>query len=172
MTNAERIRSMNDEEIADLLAEISYSGTGPWEWPFERLFCETCPAPEYTLDDGRKLNLHECDFEGCECPHGRGIVWWLGQPEPAGMEAPANGRNNPERRWAVMEGLTPKEADAWASEMTRIVCDTIHELIAAADKHNIDCDSAVQYYSDLFSAMTSVATFAAPCAGAATDEED
>lgn len=42
-------------------------------------------------DDGRKLNLHECDFEGCECPHGRDIVWWLGQPEPAGMEAPANG---------------------------------------------------------------------------------
>lgn len=52
-----------------------------------------------------------------------------------------------------MEGLTPKEADAWASEMTRIVGATIHELIAAADKHNIDRDSAVQYYSDLFSAM-------------------
>ncbi len=68
MTNAERIRSMNDEELADLLAEISYSGTGPWKWPFELLFCENCPAPEYTLDDGRKLNLHECDFEGCECP--------------------------------------------------------------------------------------------------------
>ena len=48
-----------------------------------------------------------------------------------------------------MEGLTPKEADAWASEMTRIVGGTIHELIAAADKHNIDRDSAVQYYSRL-----------------------
>lgn len=58
-----------------------------------------------------------------------------------------------------MEGLTPKEADAWASEMTRIVGGTIHELIAAADKHNIDRDSDVQYYSDLFSAMASVATF-------------
>lgn len=43
--------------------------------------------------------------------------------------------------------------------MTRIVGGTIHELIAAADKHNIDRDSAVQYYSDLFSAMASVATF-------------
>ena len=80
MTNAERIRAMADEELADLLAEIAYSGTGLWEWPFERLFCETCPAHEYTLDDGRKLALHECDFEGCECPHGRDIVWWLGQP--------------------------------------------------------------------------------------------
>jgi hypothetical protein len=58
-----------------------------------------------------------------------------------------------------MEGLTPKEADAWASEMTRIVGGTIHELIAVADKHNIGRDSAVQYYSDLFSAMASVATF-------------
>lgn len=72
MTNAERIRSMNDEELADLLAEITYSGKGPWEEPFEQLFCETCPAPEYTLDDGRKLNLHECNFEGCECPPRQG----------------------------------------------------------------------------------------------------
>ena len=80
MTNAERIRAMDDEELADLLAEITYSGKGPWEEPFERLFCETCPAPEYTLDDGRKLALHECDSGGYECPHGRDIVWWLGQP--------------------------------------------------------------------------------------------
>ena len=80
MTNAERIRAMNDEELADLLAEITYSGKGPWEEPFERLFCETCPASEYTLDDGRKLALHECDSGGYECPHGRDIMWWLGQP--------------------------------------------------------------------------------------------
>lgn len=58
-----------------------------------------------------------------------------------------------------MEGLTPKEANAWASEMTRIVVGTIHELITAADKHNIDRDSAVQYFSDLFSVMGNVATF-------------
>lgn len=58
-----------------------------------------------------------------------------------------------------MEGLTPKEANAWASEMTRIVVGTIYELITAADKHNIDRDSAVQYFSDLFSVMGNVATF-------------
>ena len=80
MTNIERIRAMSAEELANLLADMAYSGKGPWEEPFERLFCEACPAPEYTLDDGRKLALHECDFEGCECPHGRDIVWWLGQP--------------------------------------------------------------------------------------------
>ena len=44
-----------------------------------------------SMNDGRKLNLHECDFNGCERPNGRDIVWWLGQPEPAGMEAPDNG---------------------------------------------------------------------------------
>jgi hypothetical protein len=58
-----------------------------------------------------------------------------------------------------MESLTQKEADVWASEMARIIGGTIHELIVAADKHNIDRDSAVQYYSDLFSAMVSVSTF-------------
>ena len=58
-----------------------------------------------------------------------------------------------------MEGLTLKEANAWASEMSRIVCGTIHEQLAAADKHNIDRDSAVEYFSDLFSTMASVATF-------------
>ena len=49
MTNAERIRAMTDEELADLLAEIAYSGKSPWEEPFEQLFCETCPAPELSL---------------------------------------------------------------------------------------------------------------------------
>lgn len=59
----------------------------------------------------------------------------------------------------MAEGLTPKEADAWAKEMVRIVTGTIHELVSAADRHNIDRDSAVQYFSDLFSVMASVATF-------------
>lgn len=59
----------------------------------------------------------------------------------------------------MAEGLTPKEADALAKEMVRIVTGTIHELVSAADRHNIDRDSAVQYFSDLFSVMASVATF-------------
>lgn len=59
----------------------------------------------------------------------------------------------------MAEGLTPKEADAWAKEMVRIVTGTIYELVSAADRHNIDRDSAVQYFSDLFSVMASVSTF-------------
>ena len=57
------------------------------------------------------------------------------------------------------ESLAAKEADAWAQEMSRIVTGTIHELVSAADRHNIDRDSAVQYFSDLFSVMASVSTF-------------
>ena len=49
--------------------------------------------------------------------------------------------------------------DVWEEEMTRIVNGTIHELVSAADRHNIDRDSAVQYFSDLFSVMASVCTF-------------
>lgn len=59
----------------------------------------------------------------------------------------------------MAEGLTPEEAAAWSGEMARIVTGTIHELVAAADKHNIDRDSAVQYFSDLFSVMVSISTF-------------
>ena len=57
------------------------------------------------------------------------------------------------------ESLTAKEADSWAQEMARIVTGTIRELVSAADHHNIDRDSAVQYFSDLFSVMASVSTF-------------
>lgn len=59
----------------------------------------------------------------------------------------------------MIEGLTPKEADAWGSEMARIITGTIHELLSAADRHNIDRDSAVQHFSALFSTMADVATF-------------
>lgn len=59
----------------------------------------------------------------------------------------------------MAEGLTHEEANAWASEMARIVGGTINELIRAADTHNIDRDSAIQYFADLFSLMASVTTF-------------
>lgn len=58
-----------------------------------------------------------------------------------------------------MEGLTPEEANAWTKEMQRITTGVIRELITAADKHNIDRDSAVQYFSDMFGFMVSISTF-------------
>lgn len=78
-TNAERIRAMSDEELADFLCSIAYTGNTPWSEPFARKFCDNCPDPEYTLDDGRKMNLHECDFVDGKCPHRSDCVWWLQQ---------------------------------------------------------------------------------------------
>ena len=80
-TNDDRINSMTIEEKADFLSKIAYARETPWSKPFEEKFCKSCPEPEYTLDDGRKLRLHECDFKDGVCPHGGDIVWWLKQPE-------------------------------------------------------------------------------------------
>ena len=79
MTNADRINAMSIEEKADFLSEIAYGRETPWSEPFAEKFCKSCPEPEYTLDDGRKLRLHECDFKDGACPHGGDIVWWLKQ---------------------------------------------------------------------------------------------
>ena len=40
-----------------------------------------------------------------------------------------------------------------------IVQNTLNSLIACADKHNIDRDSFVKYFSAIFSAMAEVSTF-------------
>ena len=79
-TNADRLDAMSIEEKAQFLHSIAYNRETPWSKPFYEKFCKDCPAPEYTLDDGRKLCLHECDFKDGKCPHGTDIVWWLQQP--------------------------------------------------------------------------------------------
>ena len=58
-----------------------------------------------------------------------------------------------------MNALTAKEAEAWTSEMARVTNMTIREILEAADRNNIDRDSAVQFFADLFLTMTSIATF-------------
>ena len=80
MTNADCINAMTIEEKAEFLSGIAYGRETPWSLPFVEKFCNRCPKPEYTLDDGRKLKLHECDFKDGKCPHGSDIVWWLQQP--------------------------------------------------------------------------------------------
>ena len=79
-TNADRIRAMTDEELAEMISGIHYDWENPWRTQFARKFCDNCPAPEYTLEDGRKMKLHECDFSDGKCPHGDSVVWWLQQP--------------------------------------------------------------------------------------------
>lgn len=80
MTNADRLNAMSIEDKAQFLYSIAYVRETPWSKPFYEKFCKDCPAPEYTLDDGRKLCLHECEFKDGKCPHGTDIVWWLQQP--------------------------------------------------------------------------------------------
>jgi len=84
MTNADRLDAMSIKEKAEFLYSIAYAGETPWSKPFYEKFCDQCPAPEYTLDGGRKLNLHECEFKDGKCPHGGDIVWWLQQPAEEG----------------------------------------------------------------------------------------
>ena len=84
LTHGDDIRAMNDSELAEFMAEVAYGNLTPWGELFEKTFCHDCPSAEYTVEDGRKLRLHECDFEDGECPHGNDIVWWLGQPVEEG----------------------------------------------------------------------------------------
>ena len=80
LSNADRIRAMSDDALADFISRIAYGRETPWSKPFLETFCHSCPAPEYALDDGRKMKLHECDFTDGECPHGGDILWWIEQP--------------------------------------------------------------------------------------------
>lgn len=47
----------------------------------------------------------------------------------------------------------------WTREMARITNGAIREILEAADRNNIDRDSAVKYFADLFLTVASVATF-------------
>lgn len=65
VTNADRIRSMSDEELAEFLEHIAYESDPVWTEPFDKAFCQTCSA------------------EPCfarACPNGKGSLWWLKQP--------------------------------------------------------------------------------------------
>ena len=80
-TNAQKIRSMSDDELSEFLSSITYGRETPWSELFSEKFCKACPVtkvdiPEYL----NPLLLHECDFTDGKCHHGSDIVWWLKQP--------------------------------------------------------------------------------------------
>ena len=79
-SNADRIRAMDDAELAAFLIDLAYMGKDPWTGPFSAQFCDVCPTVEGRLDDGRVLHLHECEFADGKCPHGGDAEWWLRQP--------------------------------------------------------------------------------------------
>lgn len=80
LTNALRIRLMNDEKLADFIRSIHYDSKAPWDEEFERKFCDSCPSLICTVEGyKRPLELHECNFADGECPHGDPLLWWLGE---------------------------------------------------------------------------------------------
>ena len=79
-TNAQKIRAMSDEELAEFLSSIAYRRETPWSWLFTAKFCKKCPTVHCTYESGTEDDLHECDFVDGKCPHGSDIVWWLQQP--------------------------------------------------------------------------------------------
>lgn len=78
-TNADHIRSMTDEELADFMCELAYGRKTPWAEPFARKFCDNCPTVHGTYESGQEDDFTECDFVDGKCPHGSDTVWWLKQ---------------------------------------------------------------------------------------------
>ena len=64
-TNADRLRSMDDGQLADFLHDQTVGADAVWNEEFSRVFCDDCEAC------GENLDL--------ECPHGRPVDWWLRQ---------------------------------------------------------------------------------------------
>ena len=79
-TNADRIRAMSVEELAEFICEIAYGRKTPWSEPFVKKFCDRCPTVRGTYASGKEDDFHECDFVDGECPNGSDTVWWLRQP--------------------------------------------------------------------------------------------
>lgn len=85
-TNADRIRAMSDEELAEFLDQIAYARETPWSIPFQKKICNNCQTTTCTVEGyHHPMELNECDFEDGECPHGSDIVWWLQQPAEEAM---------------------------------------------------------------------------------------
>lgn len=55
--------------------------------------------------------------------------------------------------------LTEAEHNAVIEDMTEIYPTVIKQLVAVADKHNVDRDDIVKYFADMFSAMADISTF-------------
>lgn len=81
MTNADKIRAMNDEELAAFMCSLAYARNTPWSDPFCRTFCDNCPTVEGKIEEtGQTMEFNECDFVDGKCPHGDDVIWWLRQP--------------------------------------------------------------------------------------------
>ena len=65
VTNADRLRAMDDAQLADFLHESILAADTPWNYAFSKVFCDACEPESCNTDQ--------------ECPHGRPVDWWLRQ---------------------------------------------------------------------------------------------
>jgi len=73
----------------------------------------------------------------------------------------------PEQEQEILSG---KDRDAFISDTAEITTDLIHKLVEMADKHNVDCDNAVQYFASMFKMMVEISTFENYGKGEAADD--
>lgn len=55
--------------------------------------------------------------------------------------------------------LTEAEHNAVVDDMSEIYPNVITQLVALADKHNVDRDDLVKYFAKMFSVMSEISTF-------------
>lgn len=80
-SNADHIRIMSDEELAQFIYELACCREAPWRRPFYKANCESCqPIIGRVEGDDSDTEFRECDFVDGKCPHGSDILWWLQQP--------------------------------------------------------------------------------------------
>lgn len=80
-TNADVIRSMDNEQLANFIKRLVYDGKDLWSEAFRKTFCDQCdPVEELDLETGCARDVYPCDYADGICPHGDDILWWLRQP--------------------------------------------------------------------------------------------
>lgn len=57
------------------------------------------------------------------------------------------------------EYLTQRECDEYMNDFSQVMHIVIEQVIALADRHNVDRDNAMQHFAAVFSAMTQCSTF-------------
>lgn len=78
MTNADRIRTLSDEEMAKYLDTLTWKEPA-WDRWFNEEFCKKC-KPLVGEYEGKTIEFHECETCDGECPHGDATLLWLRMP--------------------------------------------------------------------------------------------
>lgn len=85
MTNYEKIKNMNEAELAQFLSKMGFDGT-PWVVDFDVKCCRECPTMRLTTEEGYTFEASRCEvLEHCDyfpesdgAPSNEEVVgWWL-----------------------------------------------------------------------------------------------